>query len=194
MIARNETDIISAVSLMTVDRIREFTFVFQAFYIQTDLFYRLTSNLITDTVFQTFLSPFSSDIWTVFIIFLVLFACIGKILHFFSKKYLKYKEAMSLILETIRILSVQGTDVQLKTTALRLLLLSGQSFMLVLFSWYCGSLLNVILSPPTDSFHNVDELIQSGIHLSRQNIFYVGVGLNVSDVIFDQKKLISRPK
>uniref|UniRef100_A0A336MGY3 CSON015140 protein n=1 Tax=Culicoides sonorensis TaxID=179676 RepID=A0A336MGY3_CULSO len=114
----------------------------------------------------------AKDVWITFVLFIALISAMFKISYVFLGKYRDNDEENvrpepSVLVNVFEIVTNQGVNHVPHQTSIRLVILSGLILMVILFNLYSASLLTVILTPPIDNFHNVDDVMESDIKLSR---------------------------
>lgn len=90
----------------------------------------------------------------------------------------------SVLLNIFEIITNQGINDVPEQTSIRLIILSGLILMVILFNLYSASLLTVILTPPSDPYRHVHEMISSDIQMSRYNHSYAEFAVRVSTCLF----------
>lgn len=170
----NETDILSAGALLNTKNLHKFHFIFSDFYLQEDLFYLLTPELVSGQDYLTFLSPLDTDVWITFCLFLLLIAALIKCFGIITQD-----QNVEVIIQVVGTVAMQGINPMPHNTSLRLIMLSGLVLMLVLFNLYTASLLGVILTQPKDKFHDSAGVVSSQIGLARMNNYYSEMALTV---------------
>uniref|UniRef100_A0A336MRZ3 CSON006140 protein n=1 Tax=Culicoides sonorensis TaxID=179676 RepID=A0A336MRZ3_CULSO len=120
----------------------------------------------------TFLAPLAKDVWITFVLFIALISTMFKISYVVLGKYRhnddeNLRPEPSVLVNVFEIITNQGVNHVPHQTSIRLVILSGLILMVILFNLYSASLLTVILTPPIDNFHNVDDVMESDIKLSR---------------------------
>lgn len=149
-------------------------------YFRQNLYYLLTPEMAHERNFYTFLAPLDGPVWIVLTLFLLLIATLLKFFNYITRQSEKESEQRSSIfLQIIGIVTNQGLSDVPHESSIRILTLSALVMILVLFNLYTASLLTVILTPPSDTFKNAEELLQNRVHLSRFNNSFTEIALKV---------------
>jgi len=208
IIMRNEADIAASGAFNRINRFAEFDIIHQSWKFETAFLYRYTADLDTHGKSGNFLSPFSDRVWSFSLLTLAAFSIIWILFEIIDSKFLhrgnnsQKQEGLSQkiedelnakkgkscikttcierILQTFGACCQQGLDPNPQDRSVRFLVMTLFLFSLVMYNYYTSSVVGGLLSSSDQGPATVDEITDSPLKISFEDIGYYKVLFRVS--------------
>nr|XP_036670332.1 ionotropic receptor 75a isoform X2 [Drosophila suzukii] len=203
IIMRNEADIAASGAFNRINRFAEFDIIHQSWKFETAFLYRYTADLDTHGKSGNFLSPFSDRVWSFSLLTLAAFSIIWILFEIIDSKFLhrgnnsqkqegssqKIEDELNAkkgkpcikttcierILQTFGACCQQGLDPNPQDRSVRFLVMTLFLFSLVMYNYYTSSVVGGLLSSSDQGPATVDEITDSPLKISFEDIGYYKV-------------------